>query len=258
MRNEEYAVAMRLLQGIVENDSSLSNRVGGISLLFKCWLETGDDSDDLIDFLEDIADSTVYTRITRGALHVVAQIQVEEGEYEEAIEYYEELIEDENTSFEDSVCAVIDAGVVYLRSIGAEEELDSEPDDQGIGRISSLKPESFAAHQKKSGELLAALRNSSYGSENEVVLPTVFKLHQNYPNPFNPVTAIKFDLSDKAHVKLVVHNILGQRVFNLIDRQMNAGFHHVTLDMNNMASGMYFYSIEAGKHIETRKMVLLK
>ncbi|MBD3166783.1 T9SS type A sorting domain-containing protein, partial [bacterium] len=96
------------------------------------------------------------------------------------------------------------------------------------------------------------------GFTEEGALPTTYALHQNFPNPFNPVTQIKFDLVEQQHVKLVVYNLLGQEVMHLADRRMDAGYHTVQFNARDLASGMYFYRIEAGPLQDLKKMVLVK
>ena len=89
--------------------------------------------------------------------------------------------------------------------------------------------------------------------------PNSFALDQNYPNPFNPTTNIRFSLGKASNVKLLVYNILGQKVATLIDnRVMNSGLHEVSFDASRFASGVYFYSIEAGNFKSFKKMILLK
>jgi len=111
-----------------------------------------------------------------------------------------------------------------------------------------------------------------YGLEAEVVdahwvngvvkagagLPTQFALSQNYPNPFNPTTLIKYALPMDCQVKLDVYNVVGQRVATLVDGQQKAGYKVATWDAQDMASGIYFYRLRAGKFTATKKMVLLK
>jgi hypothetical protein len=88
--------------------------------------------------------------------------------------------------------------------------------------------------------------------------PSGFALNQNYPNPFNPATTISFQIPNAARVKLTVFNVLGQQVATLVDNQMNAGMHAVSFDASRLASGMYFYRIEAGSFAATKKMMLVK
>jgi hypothetical protein len=88
--------------------------------------------------------------------------------------------------------------------------------------------------------------------------PLESELGVNNPNPFNPVTRINFYTPIRQHVKLEIYNIIGQQVATLIDRTLEAGEHSVEWNGSNSASGVYFYRMQAGKYVETKKMILLK
>jgi hypothetical protein len=88
--------------------------------------------------------------------------------------------------------------------------------------------------------------------------PTDYSMSQNYPDPFNPTTKIEFTIMKTSDVNLRVFNLLGQTVSTLVDGRMNAGTHTVLFKANGLASGIYFYRIEAGKFVSIRKMVLMK
>jgi len=99
--------------------------------------------------------------------------------------------------------------------------------------------------------------------DKSTVIPTVFALSQNYPNPFNITTTINYALPVDAQVKLVIYNVLGQRVRKLVDGPETAGNKTVIWDGRNdegreVSSGIYFYCIQAGSFRETKKMSLLK
>ena len=85
-----------------------------------------------------------------------------------------------------------------------------------------------------------------------------FSLEGNYPNPFNPVTEISFSVPSASHVRLEVFNVSGQKVTTLVDRELCAGYHQVTWDASAVASGVYFYRMQAGAFTDVRKMVLVK
>jgi hypothetical protein len=94
-------------------------------------------------------------------------------------------------------------------------------------------------------------------------LPRMAALHQNAPNPFNPETEIRFEIPTAREVQLRIYNQLGQTVKTLVDSRMKAGSYVLKWDGTNalgntVASGIYFYSIEAGEFAQIRKMTLLK
>ncbi len=89
-------------------------------------------------------------------------------------------------------------------------------------------------------------------------LPTEFSLSQNYPNPFNPTTQISFALPKASEVSLKVYNTLGKLVEVVVEGYMPAGVHTVTLSGENLSSGIYLYSIQAGEYRMVKKMTFLK
>ncbi|MBP1648983.1 MAG: Fibronectin type domain protein [Bacteroidetes bacterium] len=88
--------------------------------------------------------------------------------------------------------------------------------------------------------------------------PAAFSLAQNYPNPFNPATRIDYRLPMASHVRLLVFNSLGQQVATIVDGEVAAGSHQVEFDAARLAGGVYFYRIQAGAYVETRRLVVLK
>ncbi len=100
--------------------------------------------------------------------------------------------------------------------------------------------------------------SSTILSIDQTGLPTEYNMAQNYPNPFNPITTINFALPENAFVDLKIYNATGQIVKTLVNREMEAGRHNITLNGRDLASGIYFYVLRAGDFTQTRKMVLLK
>jgi len=80
----------------------------------------------------------------------------------------------------------------------------------------------------------------------------------NYPNPFNPVTTISYSLSLDAWVTLKVYSTLGEEVATLVSDHQETGRHSVEWDATGQPSGVYFYRLNAGGLVETRKLVLLR
>ena len=92
----------------------------------------------------------------------------------------------------------------------------------------------------------------------EDLLPAQYELEQNYPNPFNPSTTIRFTVPEAELVTLKVYNLLGQEVITLLNEEQTSGVYEVTFDAAQLPSGIYFYSINAGDFVATKKMILLK
>ncbi|UCH66077.1 MAG: T9SS type A sorting domain-containing protein [Ignavibacterium sp.] len=88
--------------------------------------------------------------------------------------------------------------------------------------------------------------------------PTDYVLAQNYPNPFNPSTTIKFGLPEKSDVAITIYNSLGAEVETLVNEVREAGRYEVEFNADNFSSGIYYYKIQAGSFVETKKMILLK
>ena len=104
--------------------------------------------------------------------------------------------------------------------------------------------------------------DGSYKYSDEVLVdnpaPLEYELEQNFPNPFNPVTIIHYSLPLKSQVDLVVYNILGVKVKQLVSGVKEAKPHSVEFNASGLPSGVYFYQLQAGDFIETKKMVLMK
>jgi len=95
--------------------------------------------------------------------------------------------------------------------------------------------------------------------EDKSLSPQTFSLSQNYPNPFNPRTIIKWQIPETDAVTLKIFDVLGREVITLVNGEMiGAGEHETVFDATNFSSGIYFYKLQAGNFIETRKMLLLK
>jgi len=90
------------------------------------------------------------------------------------------------------------------------------------------------------------------------VLPNEFVLFQNYPNPFNPSTTIKYKLPKSSEVSLSVIDMLGRKVSVLVHERMGAGVHEAKFDGSDLASGMYFYRLQAGDYVQTKKLMVVK
>jgi hypothetical protein len=88
--------------------------------------------------------------------------------------------------------------------------------------------------------------------------PTEYALLNCYPNPFNPTTTISYSLPVTSNVELSIHNIQGQLVDKLVDKQQAAGYHEIIWHASDYTAGLYLCHIETGAFRAVRKMLLLK
>ena len=89
-------------------------------------------------------------------------------------------------------------------------------------------------------------------------LPIEYSLSQNYPNPFNPSTTIKYSLPKQSNVTIKVFDVLGSEVATLVNQEQPQGNYEVGFDGTDLTSGIYFYRLQAGDFIKTKKMILIK
>lgn len=88
--------------------------------------------------------------------------------------------------------------------------------------------------------------------------PKEYRLEQNFPNPFNPVTNIRFTIPNSGNVKLLLYDILGNKVAEIVNEYRNAGTYTEQYNAGSLSSGVYFYTIKCNGYSETKKMSLLK
>jgi hypothetical protein len=89
-------------------------------------------------------------------------------------------------------------------------------------------------------------------------IPNQFSLSQNYPNPFNPITNIEFGIPKAGFVKLIIYDVLGKEIENLVNENLNAGMYRADFNASALPSGVYFYRIDAENFSDMKKMVLVK
>ena len=104
--------------------------------------------------------------------------------------------------------------------------------------------------------------DGSYDYSNEEIVenpaPSDYSLDQNYPNPFNPATKITFGIPLKSTVILMVFNSIGEEVVQLVNEEKPVGTYEIEFDATGLPSGVYFYKLQAGSFVQTKKMILMK
>ncbi|MDP4197675.1 MAG: T9SS type A sorting domain-containing protein, partial [Bacteroidota bacterium] len=98
-------------------------------------------------------------------------------------------------------------------------------------------------------------------NEESLAQPKEYSLKQNYPNPFNPSTVIEFTTTSETkdvNTTLKVYDLLGREVATLLNQRISAGVHKVVFNAENLTSGVYFYRLQSGNYVETKKMMLVR
>lgn len=90
------------------------------------------------------------------------------------------------------------------------------------------------------------------------IIPTQYELSQNYPNPFNPSTTIRFSLPKATQLKIILYNMLGEKIETIVEGMYEAGFYKVLYNAQNLPSGAYIYRIESSEFMQVKKLMLLK
>lgn len=107
------------------------------------------------------------------------------------------------------------------------------------------------------GEIVLNL-NPTAVEENNPNIPSDFVLFNNYPNPFNPSTKISYSIPAMSFITLKVYDVLGNEVATLVNEEKPAGVYEVEFSADGLTSGIYFYKLQAGSFVETKKMILMK
>jgi len=152
----------------------------------------------------------------------------------------------------------------YGESFDVYKEITSPTNIRGIYK----KPVSdklyiitaFVLYEVTSSSVIPILNISEVENEPSGIVPAQFTLFQNYPNPFNPTTTIKYQIPEISFITIKVYDVLGNEVATLVNEEKPAGEYNVEFRIDNLelSSGIFFYQLQAGNYIETKKMVLLK
>jgi hypothetical protein len=151
--------------------------------------------------------------------------------------------------------------ILVLPTMGSEN-IENSRVSAGTGEILSIATHGIGTVELVRVEAATFMGGTLDATVEAKVLPTAYALHQNYPNPFNPSTSLAIDFPNASEYTLTIYNIAGQ-VVKTFAGQAEAGTYTITWDGHDnrgsqVASGVYFYSVEAGEFADVRKMVLMK
>lgn len=171
-----------------------------------------------------------------------------------------------NTTFDDSATISITQGTPPFTGRFIPQSLftifrGKQMQGNWILRIYDIRPGNTGFLINWTLNLIYSSQVSVKKIENNV--PEKYALYQNYPNPFNPTTKIRFQIKEPGMVKLKVYNLLGMEIVTLINEKLQAGEYEIPFNVNqypdkNISSGVYFYRLETGNYIQTKKMIIIK
>ncbi|MDP8203790.1 MAG: T9SS type A sorting domain-containing protein [Candidatus Tenebribacter mawsonii] len=254
MQNENYTAAETIFQQIITIYPNTNEAATSIRGLLFIENYTDQDYAALRSYIDNIQIGE-DTSLFKAKEDVKTKSYMKDMDYLTAIDRLETIIN--NSQIPDEVVmAMIDEGYCYM-------EL-AEGGDRGLPVNCTVKTATFDDYRAKVRELESQF--SFYLEEDDQnttpIAGNILSL-TNFPNPFNPTTTISFDLASESDVSIIVYNVKGQKVKQLINEQLSIGQHSIEWDgkdSNNksIASGIYFYKISAGKSTSMKKMLLLK
>jgi hypothetical protein len=165
-------------------------------------------------------------------------------------------------------CAVSWYSAKYILTPIAFDPNNTDPDLQGSDYKNNLESwtnclrDSGFACTKDSLEISVYDRNvlsvTTLNIKENQAFANYFQLNQNFPNPYNPTTTVKYYIPELALVTLKVYDMLGNEIATLVNEEKQIGSYELTWNAENLPSGIYFYRLQAGDFVETKKMVLMK
>jgi hypothetical protein len=172
------------------------------------------------------------------------------------------------SSTNDSASLFIIPSTIPVNEPAADQVTATGNDSPGLGEIhinnhaygqfgsglrrSSVKLDGIKIAKTWGEAVLTAVEQTS------TEVPSSFELKQNYPNPFNPATKINFSLPKSGNVKLSVFDITGKVISTIVNSELSAGSYSADFDAAGLSSGIYFYRLETGNFVSTKKMTLVK
>lgn len=162
------------------------------------------------------------------------------------------------------------AGFVLLRNGAPIADYRERAELRGLGTApvgkdykfidETAAPNQTHRYQLRSVDYDGTIHDYAFAVEVTLDVPETYALMQNYPNPFNPETTLRYQLAESGNVKLEVYDVLGRKVATLVDGRQEAGRYAIKFNAAayGLASGIYFYRLQAGTFVETKKMLLRK
>jgi hypothetical protein len=248
-RNGQYLNAIYLYKQVITNYRNSSYATVSLSRIFNCLekkLSSSNEYSLLQTYMNQLRTSNLYHRELRElAEDFVIKAKVKQGYLQSAINDYQNMYQQNQNNYK-GIHALINKEILTA--------MLNDTNDTPSGGNSQLN---LTNHKLRLLSIITGKNFEPVKAVNTSQIPHAYKLYQNYPNPFNPKTTIKYDLPKDGFVTFKVYDVLGKELYSVTEHK-SAGTFQITLDGSNYASGLYFYRLEAGNYVETKKMVLIK
>jgi len=197
-------------------------------------------NNDFKKYLDIITNKYPKSELSKTAELLKSDLYVEQAKYDQAIDINNKILNAYPDEYNLKRNALVKNLLIYLN-----KKKDKASANRVLNELEQLyesgnlcKGDKLIKHLN---EMLDNFSNSKFDlKENlSIEIPKEFKLHNNYPNPFNPVTTIPISLPEQSHVKIVVYNILGQRLTTITDNIFETGRHEFRFGGHNLATGIY-------------------
>ena len=252
-----FQAAIGVFQSIAENFPDSLLALASLGRISDCAVEGGYDLDEFAEYFVSLSNLPLNEEFCSRAFLSSISTKIHAAEYFEAISDCEDILLS-SPPLQDSILAVIDAGMAYLLAeLGGGQGACGFGETGYEGRIPPLNPGNLAEYYKIIANLWG-MAGSEPGTGSIPDLPVAYRLYQNAPNPFNYATVIRFALPQAGRVKLDVFDLAGRLVGTLVNGERPAGYHQVTWDASKLPSGIYFCRVEAGSFTAVKKMILIK
>ncbi len=171
-------------------------------------------------------------------------------DYIPAIGEFDQIVQ-QNPNTEEAAYAEIDALTTSLLVEGNDSSLHKGPSGKYLVKGKN-------DYHNRLNQIMRKHFGSGNTETEKEIIPTEYTLYQNYPNPFNPITTIKYDLPNTGEISVIIYDILGRKVKELVNTKQLAGRYEVKWDALRVASGVYLYQLRTNDYVNTKKMILLK
>jgi hypothetical protein len=242
----QYVNAITLYKDVIANYRNTEYAPVSLSRIFNCVekkLSQFSEYQLLHGYMQQIKTNGTYPRQLREiAEDFIIKTKVRRSMIQEAISDYT-LMYQQNQNNHKGLHALINKEIL-LSMLG-----DTSDSPNGGSNLAEHKY-----------NVLSLIAGKNLTQTSHVVNPNIpkdFRLYQNYPNPFNPKTTIKYDIPHNSYVTFKVYDVLGKEIYSSSEFKF-AGSYEVSFNGSNYASGMYFYRIQAGDYVDSKKMLMIK